>query len=521
MNRFYFIFNLFILSCAVLLTITGTAVAAMQPDLKLKETVAQKLFVSPKPNPHELIQCTDCHETKPLENPKINRETSLFLSEDFTDDLCVKCHKGKCEHHPTDIYTEDAGGGGSIADVFPQRYILEGRYKMVCMTCHDIHYPHTGFNLLRGYSINPRSFPSRFNTRLDFCKGCHGEKIDFFSPHKRDNDTDACTFCHTEKPDDGTVRPLKSNINFICSYCHQVYPEPHYLHFNPFPDLENSEIRASGVRLVDGKYTCITCHLAHGSSGQPSYLRKEYVTLARDSSRINPHKTSTFCLNCHPDTPMKTGEPMAELLVEDVSNLCNKCHGTGMISGMYHPLSPLREGMEPPEELPLDNEGRITCTTCHENGHAPVNPENPKFIRGGPYPAIMDLCRKCHDRQSLAGRNPHLENQQDKGCDICHHSGTVYEREGMKVGPAKADSNLLCLRCHEFYPHPASHHHNVRPGDYAYVAIDRENLPLDGFGRITCYTCHQVHQMKPTDKFLRLPSSQAFISSICTGCHPY
>ena len=64
-----------------------------------------------------------------------------------------------------------------------------------------------------------------------------------------------------------------------------------------------------------------------------------------------------------------------------------------------------------PDDWPL-YDGPLTCLTCHTAGDSPVyNPGNPNFLRGGPYGGRNDMCWICHDREELAGFNPHMHGR--------------------------------------------------------------------------------------------------------------
>lgn len=94
----------------------------------------------------------------------------------------------------------------------------------------------------------------------------------------------------------------------------------------------------------------------------------------------------------------------------------------------------------------------------------------------------------------------HLSNDN---CDNCHIDIKNYKL--LKDGP-----NKVCENCHPNV-HP-SHKIGMK------VRINRENLPLDEEGNITCaYTCHNVHPKNNKDfekKLLRME-----VNKICFSCH--
>ncbi len=512
-----------VVAAVVLMSLPSGAPAGMPENLRLNEITATRMIVSPRRNPHTDLECTECHETVPTERPSPVAGAREFLNEKYLDEICHRCHSGKCELHPLEVRPDRSDMVMYRSDQLPLRFVFEGYFKMTCQTCHYVHYPHTGFNLLRGFSINPATQPSPFSSRLEFCKACHGEEVDLLSPHKDVESDLGCSFCHVGKPAARGKQELQAGINRLCTYCHEVYPEPHYLRFNPFPDLESEGLEEAGLRLDGDRYVCTLCHLPHGTSEYPSYLRPEFIQVARDSTRINPHETETFCLNCHPDTPpdeVAEGEKVT-LLTGDINQLCNNCHSTGKIASMVHPMVPVPPEVELPPSWPLSDEGRITCQTCHDASQgAKATPGNPWLLRGGPYDNNLTLCRRCHDPMGWDLLDPHATFRTEEGCDICHFPGTVDEEGKLVPGPTRADGNFLCYRCHDYLPHPANHKHNVRPGHYDYVTMDQKTYPLDKFGRITCYTCHDTHQEEDMVLYYRKPFGLPEYSR-CGGCHPF
>lgn len=494
--------------------------ARMPSDLRLRETLASKVIVLPLPNPHEQKDvCTSCHPGMEITTPKPSAGEEEFLNDDYPENVCQDCHKGWEELHPSRIDLKKSRLKVAIpSNVLPVRYISEGWYIVVCTTCHDIHFPHNGFKLLRGYSLNPKAQPSRFTDRMAFCESCHGDQMKYLTPHKVRNLQTGCTLCHVRKPSWGRPQPLRANVNTLCTYCHPVFPEPHYLHFNPFPDMAEKDIWKSGVPLRDGAYTCITCHLPHGSSAAPAYLREEYIELTRISVRINPHEKGLFCQNCHTDPSLTRNSVRKSpgLVDNDVSALCSRCHGSGRFRSMHHYLGELTERVNTHGNLPLSKNGKITCITCHLPGCGPTTSDNPNFLRGNPA-AIRNLCTQCHDWTQLSARNIHNEMLNNQGCDLCHGKRIpVQDGKNGSPGDPGIDQNFVCIQCHEIVPHPASHRHTVKPAQSEFIRIDTNTLPLDSSQRVTCYTCHQICR-----KAAPVSWQGKSTSAICQYCHPY
>jgi hypothetical protein len=496
----------------------------MAADLKLRDALSRKVVVLPQLNPHEQMECTPCHPVAtPDYKPEPSMVTDEFLNDDYADKLCYDCHKNWVELHPTDIDPRKSRMKVTIpSNALPLRFVHEGRYKVVCLTCHDIHFPHDGFKLLRGFSFNPKAQPSRYSDRISFCASCHGDQMEYLTPHKIRSRQTGCTLCHVRRPSDGKSQPLRANVNVLCTYCHPVTPEPHYFHFNPFPDLEQETIWKAGIQLRDGAYTCVTCHMPHGSGSYPAYLREEFVAVARQSIRTNPHEKGAFCQSCHTDPALrKDVKGVSTALIEtDVNTLCNRCHESGKIKGMRHYLGPIPADMKVPRDLPLRN-GKVTCITCHLPGCGPIPADNPSFLRFNP-PLPREFCARCHDWKDLASREIHAEVRNNRGCEVCHQKPANPSDPASKPGETRADQNFVCIQCHDPDPHPAAHRHTVKPGEYEFVKVDDRTFPLDAYKRITCFSCHDTHQKIPSPKFVR-GTSPGFGTSVtsCRLCHPF
>jgi len=74
-----------------------------------------------------------------------------------------------------------------------------------------------------------------------------------------------CDFCHKGDPGKGNL--LNSDINELCSGCHQER-----LAAGEHKVGVKSPAKANGLPLADGKMTCITCHDPHSQA--PSMLRR-------------------------------------------------------------------------------------------------------------------------------------------------------------------------------------------------------------------------------------------------------
>lgn len=440
-----------------------------------------------EPNPHNGRLCLLCHK----ETPRFGidtRETVTFRSGAWDDPaLCHHCHKPEENLHP--ILVEP--GEKHMKTRRPANLPLgsspgmEGR--VTCTTCHFLHAAETEYALLRGFPGSQK--PKLFSSWQHFCRECHGTGLRQRSPHG--GDERACIFCHQNRPREGEAVDVAPRGIDLCNFCHGAVQNEHFAQVNPYGE----------------DVTCTRCHDPHLGPENPARLKQEYIDAVRNSATVNPHYRNTLCLSCHTD-----GQGPA-LINDDPVVLCNRCHGTGEIIGDIHPIRKVPESITPPGDWPL-RKGFLTCLTCHLAGH-PEHSEEYKFLRGGPYAGRNDFCTNCHDPKSFAGRNPHRDIVQGKGCEFCHAVRPVPGKDTIKTVRFIADPNILCLRCHDESPHPASFNHTMTIDPERAAGIP-ETLPVYKGIKIVCATCHNPHIEEVEGHKLR--GGMGGIE-ICAGCH--
>lgn len=125
------------------------------------------------------------------------------------------------------------------------------------------------------------------------------------------------------------------------------------------------------------------------------------------------------CSNCHaqevgfgkqPPRPMK--------FKKDIVSICLECHTNKDVASL-HPVD-IRPGMTVPSNLPLDDEGTITCATCH-NPHMPSQGKSPHVAEA--------LTKRFINILSAKDTYPtfYLRMPNDKGqiCEACHPRGKM------------------------------------------------------------------------------------------------
>lgn len=248
----------------------------------------------------------------------------------------------------------------------------------------------------------------------------------------------ACVSCHrTETPGttDGTVLFAGGiDPSSACLDCHHYETGHHPV------DSEASLPAGVGevLPLFNGRVRCLTCHQAHRHAAgqdlaeQPQLLRggpygdvREFCYRCHSRERyagIDPHamidaegavreiEGRPACLFCHREQPDGSTGPDTVTLQADVAFLCRRCHASmsgSFLEQHFHakPKKVTRREIHRTERLrdvalPLAQDGRITCSTCH-NPHqegvamreaARAGADRPKRLRM----AKEEICGACH-----------------------------------------------------------------------------------------------------------------------------
>lgn len=448
-------------------------------------------------DPHD-VPCVQCHPNA----RGGDRPEQYDIAEDSIE-LCRRCHDRE-DLHPVNVPLP-----ASVDKESMWLPLGRGEFygKIVCLTCHNIHANNLYRNLLRGEDLSRRS-------REEFlCSTCHGTGLMSKSPH--DPKSKSCSFCHTKTPqsDLPLAKFLRPDIQNRCNFCHDTLYGGHYLTVNPFPDLADDFRNDLDIPLFQNRFTCISCHDPHSVENRKTkMLRDDYLKLAAESNRINPHWKDVMCISCHSGTPDKNDPKLK--FGGDIDVLCNRCHDGKIARNDVHPT-----GKEPgptvqiPPSMPL-TDGKITCETCHdsslqEGGESrdSVGRRNPNFLRDGAINRV-EFCLRCHTPESYEKMNAH--NQVDevgsvktRVCLFCHSSLPDVKVAGIeRVGFDVESLNDYCAVCHGsskyFRNHPVGPH-LVQPSRSVLRAMDavedNANIELPLYNEmVTCVTCHNPHQ---------------------------
>jgi predicted CXXCH cytochrome family protein len=196
-----------------------------------------------------------------------------------------------------------------------------------------------------------------------------------------------------------------------------------------------------------------------------------------------------------------------------------------------------------PDIFPLDQKGRMQCSTCHTAHGVQGGPDSGETIFMRTSNKNSAMCRMCHpttDGGMAAGNHPEGVMKREVParlvslgaiagrknseivCQTCHLAhGSPYESFLIKG----AGNSALCLDCHEdkniFGPaggRKPFHVINVPPQKAKIPVELMEKGAKTGYrGSITCLTCHKVHNNKTGEQFLLIMRNEK--SSLCFTCH--
>ncbi len=436
--------------------------------------------------------CAACHaDEQPVAGRAALRETDGITS-------CTGCHPDDNLHPVKVVAPESCGLPLAAAD---------GKGFITCLTCHYLHGPELRRYLLRG----DREAAAE---RKDFlCGKCHGDSLIKRSPHT--GTVESCPLCHMSQPKDAAAarEGLKGDVERRCDLCHGSIQDAHYLAVNPFADVDIvAQTQNIGLPLLNGRFSCSSCHDPHGGDPRRKHLRGVYLDLASFSTRINPHWKDVMCISCHEGEP-SAGKP-ALREDGDTNRMCNRCHADQRAGHDIHPTNSIPSALVTiPKDMPLEG-GRVTCGTCHasslqekgDRAARDLKRRNPAFIRGG-FTTREEFCFRCHSREQFRSFNPH--NQIDASgrirvmsCLFCHSSIPDRDTVTVRIPELVEGSTSICLWCHAgemVTRHPEEVDHLVRPSREVARLIDSAPervglfLPLVD-GEITCGTCHNPHQ---------------------------
>lgn len=449
---------------------------------------------SPPAGLHKSLPCVQCH-------PRGEGESVG----------CAECHDSANHVHPTNV--------AAPATVPPEFPLEQGR--LGCATCHRLHSP-TG-----PYAL--RALAGRDSSGLrDLCTACHGAGLASQDPHRATPGVNRCSFCHAPIDPKAVLygaRPkIRAAADRVCDYCHNMGAQSHPRNIDPVLDLPPGLPRGT-----KGAITCLTCHSPHGSSRFTHYVREEYGAHFERGKEDNPHQNDRHsCAGCHvKKSPTQLTAADHELRFQgDANMLCISCH---VRARSHHPVGvpvtgAMADRLAKAGGLPLDDERRTVCTTCHTNNCE--SGEQRMSVRSyEPKKMNLTLCWGCHDKGEFATTDPHQGSADTakQGCVFCHDRPPVKGLERAEDLYFVSQVKMICLRCHESLSDLDVSHMGKAPSPtimtrlQAFAKAKATEFPLEKDGRFTCTTCHNPHFAtagKGKKHRTRLPTRE-----MCALCH--
>ncbi len=291
-------------------------------------------------------------------------------------------------------------------------------------------------------------------------------------------------------------------------------------------------LSASGpgpITVAGTQEVCGFCHTPHAAApagplwnrNDPGTYYQTYTSTTLEAAVGQPTGSSRLCLSCHDGTVALT----------QTHNAQNAPPGTIFISAGDagyigteltddHPISfdydsslvmqnpELRDPAALPPELPLDANGQLQCTTCHD----PHHDKHGKFLRMSTMES--QLCTTCHlvdgwtssphalSGSLLAGAaggiwdDTPFNTVREAACEGCHRPHTAGGRERLLRREAEEDN---CYSCHDgsvaglnvysefqkFSRHPVERYTGMH---------DPTENPLSMAEHVECVDCHDPHR---------------------------
>lgn len=331
-----------------------------------------------------------------------------------------------------------------------------------CLSCHDAHHwmvkpkKTNGSNNAIG---NATTSFLRPHLPDKVCRTCHGfdalyrfkyfhkaDKRNLMKPPKFQNKDinrstnihytgKHCNECHEKTPVPGGATYLKFGGDYgkLCR-CHFM-DQADYIHPNDItPSDEKKKQVPKEFPLENGKVTCLTCHDIYlqcrkqpfeknSLRGYPYPSRTDFCYkchIKGNYQQTDPHLQLNekgeiiigACLICHKDKPDEKHATFKDVtFVGDIEQMCRRCHRiAGNHSGNTDHMKkvPSAKGLKRIKamekkfnvRLPLNENGKMTCITCHNPHQKGVIPTESPGARGAGskyrHRLPENICKECH-----------------------------------------------------------------------------------------------------------------------------
>lgn len=535
---------------------SGGIAAGNHPLGSFKKSIPQQLInmgakVGEKPN--QLI-CQSCHVVhgSPTE--------SLLAKSSEDSSLCLACHRDlspltpdgqKRPVHVVNVVPKTA----KIPSWLEQNGARRGKGgEIICETCHRVHKN----------KAEPHLLVMKKGKKEQFCLVCHPDKkyiaetkhnLSVTAPREKNlegktaAEAGVCSACHLpHKP----ARPLSGEGDFtaqLCMSCHSkgrvaekvnLIGTTHPLSVYPFAKHETDSVRTTisvkkeelrlplydpnGVRDIDGKMTCSTCHETHQAPPQAAGAHKKIKSLLRESS-------PQICKECHRDKfliadtkhNLSTSAPAEKNILNQTpteSGLCGSCH---LVHGPQKNFLWARPSMAEDKQKGAES----LCISCHnETGIA-----KKKVNKGYSHPTRISLPQNASTTAlPLFDRHGKISPKGTMNCQTCHDPHR-WQPVSSAAEPGREDpeaqkrfssflrepSPKICDECHHQKFQIADTEHDLSKSAPAAKNMLDQTPAQSGL----CGNCHLAHNAQKTFLWARRLTDLQHegLQRLCFSCH--
>jgi len=288
--------------------------------------------------------------------------------------------------------------------------------------------------------------------------------------------------------------PVASFVGITSAQSGSVVNTPHNL----------SSFGPGSVRAASEEQICIFCHATHNASPiQPLWNRmmpitaySVYTSDSLDAVPGQPTGASKLCLSCH-DGTIAIGSVVSRdqtiQMAGGITTIPSGSSNLGTDLSDDHPISFRYDstlvGEDPrlvdpgslPPEVPLDHNGELQCTSCHD---AHDNSFGDFLVMPN---VASSLCYACHQQ-------PIGPNEAHNDCKSCHQPHSSPSGPYLLV---EAGITETCLRCHNYLA--TSGGQNIRSDMERMSGHDTSRSSLDpsaeSYEQVGCTDCHSPHTM--------------------------
>ncbi len=456
---------------------------------------------------------------------------------------CMECHQSGGPGALHRLYVDAHAVGTPVPEDMPTSLPLdEATGSIGCLTCHDPHSPRSayagawhglparGTHGQDGHATGTPSTPVH-HPRITTPPGPIDLEIQEPRSFLRHGGSQLCVLCHDRlddlpgRPHDPTAFGQAARNKLLvhpsigpCRVCHTTHKAqgPHLWARTPV---------AAGEEIAD---LCGACH-----QDKLGVRNSVHDPAGADWAKKIGFVSKGSCVDCHPvhdanEPPGIWGAIPAEQATGQSCETCHRAGAPGKEMQTAHMGKTLDQTIDNlPENMVLDPQRRILCTTCHDI-HRKESGE--KLLVA----AVPELCGICH-RDKLGVQNsvhdPGTAEWTKKlgfvskgSCIDCHPVHGPRGEGGIWASIGGQDvSAQACETCHRAEgPAPAMETPHIGKSletQGSVFDIDQmpKNMPLSPERRIACVTCHDIHKADSVGT-AGLASPRAN-SGVCLVCH--